>query len=66
MLIRAHPDNTGDAFVGNDGSGDVSAANGLPLKATDPPVALRARPHEVFVDVEVNGEKVCWLLHSID
>lgn len=63
ILLKALPANTGLVYVGNDGAGDVSSANGLPLAAGDVVVfdhvsSLAA----VFVDSAVNGEGVAWLL----
>ena len=31
FALKAHPDNTDTAWVGEDGAGDVAAANGFPL-----------------------------------
>ena len=65
-FIRAHPDNTDVIYVGNDGSNDVSSANGLALKATDPPIRFRGKLSQLYVDVAVNGEKITWLAVSIE
>lgn len=61
-LIRAHPDNTGDIWIGNDGDDDVSASNGFSLATEDGPIDFVGKFSELWVDADTNGEKLCWLL----
>ena len=61
-MLRAHPDNSDDIFIGNDGSNDVTSSNGLPLKATDPPIDFVGRLSDLYVDASSSGDKLCWML----
>jgi hypothetical protein len=65
-MLRAHPDNSGDIFIGNDGANDVTSANGFALKSTDGAVEFVGRLSELYVDAEQNGDKLCWLLWVSD
>ena len=60
-MLRAEPSNTGDIFIGNDGDGDVTAANGLALAKTDPPIPFRGRLSDLWVDADNNGDTLCWM-----
>lgn len=62
VVLRAHPDNTGVVFVGNDGSGDVTADNGLALAKADAPIELVCRPDGIWCDAATGGDKVCWMV----
>lgn len=61
-LVRAHPDNTQEVWVGQDGAGDVTNTNGFPLVPTSEPVRFYAPNLNLLrFDADVNGEKICWL-----
>ena len=60
FALKAHPDNTDAAYVGNV-SGDVTNANGFPLEPGETIVLVVSNLNELWFDVDVNGEKVCWL-----
>ena len=63
LMIKALDTNTGKIYVGNDGSGDVSSANGLVLLANE--VLLFhwvGNLASLIIDSSVNGEGVAWLL----
>ncbi len=63
LLVKALAANTGLVYLGNDGSGDVSSANGFELSAGD--AAEFDYVHDLanlWVDAAVNGEGVCWLI----
>jgi hypothetical protein len=63
VMVKALPANTGVAYVGNDGAGDVSSSNGLPLSASESVVfALVGDLREIWLDATVNAEGVAWLL----
>jgi hypothetical protein len=62
-FVRADPGNTGVIYLGGD---DVSSTTGLILKADDPPIRLRGKLSQLFVDVETSGEKVTWMAVSIE
>lgn len=71
VAIKALPGNTGVVYIGNDGAGDVTSANGYPLSAGDQ--ILREAPAgddyasgdidlaDIWVDAATNGDKVAWL-----
>ncbi len=62
LMIKALIGNTGYIYVGNDGAGDVSSANGQVLSAGDYIVLENVALFEhIFVDSSVNGEGVSWL-----
>lgn len=62
FIIIAHPDNTEDVWVGNDGAGDVTANNGYPLGTNDNaiPIAI-PNLNALWFDADVDGEKICWI-----
>ena len=65
LMVKALPTNTGLVYIGNDGAGDVSSENGMPLQAGD--VALFdfvGNLADIKVDSVVNGEGVAWLILS--
>jgi len=62
FALRAHPDNTGDVWVGNDGSDDVTKDNGYPLSATADLLIHTSSLRDVWFDADVNGEKACWFM----
>jgi hypothetical protein len=61
VYIRALSTNTGLAYVGNDGAGDVSSANGWNLLAGEMIVIQVANLSNLWFDTAVSGEKFCWL-----
>jgi hypothetical protein len=54
--------NTGIGYVGNDGAGDVTSANGYELTAGQqaPPIQV-ANLNELWFDASVNTQKFSWL-----
>lgn len=62
FVLMAHPGNTGDdMYLGNSGAGDVSSANGLPIRKGAHPVVARFAPKDMWVDTDNSGDKLCWL-----
>lgn len=61
FAVSGMPANTKPVYIGNDGAGDVSTANGFPLNPGDTMVLSVRNLNEVWFDVEVNGEKIAWL-----
>lgn len=71
VAIKALPGNSGVVYIGNDGAGDVTAANGYPLSPGDQ--ILREAPvgddyargdldlADTWVDAAENGDAVAWL-----
>ncbi len=62
FALRAHPDNTNDVWVGNDGADDVTASNGFPLSATADLLVEVSSLRGLWFDADTNGEKVCWFM----
>jgi hypothetical protein len=61
LMVKALTTNTGLAYVGNDGAGDVSSANGLPLEAGEVVIfEWVGSLASLIVDVAVDGEGVAW------
>lgn len=66
LMVKALEANTGYAYIGNDGAGDVTSANGLELSPGD----LVVFDHvgnlaNLIIDVSVNGEGVGWLCLNV-
>ena len=64
VYLIAHPDNTQDIFIGNDGDDSISVPTGFPIIPAD--AALRVRVdgnlNQLYALAEVNSEKICWLI----
>jgi hypothetical protein len=60
FALKAHPDNTDVVWVGNV-SGDVASTNGFPLEAGETVVLSLDNLDDIYVDADVNGEKLCWI-----
>jgi len=58
----ADPGNTGNIYIGNDGSDDVSSTTGLVLSNLSPMFAMECALSELYVDAATNGDKLTWLL----
>lgn len=62
FAIVAHPGNSGTAYFGNDGAGDVTSSNGYPLIAGGSPVLVEAlNLSDFWFDSTTDGDKVCWV-----
>ena len=62
LLVKALSANTNPVFVGNDGAGDVTSANGLQLAAKETVVFnYVGNLSTIWVDATTNGEGVCWI-----
>ena len=63
LMVKALAANTGNIFIGNDGAGDVTSANGLQLGAGDVVVFDHiALLSDLIIDSAVDGEGVAWLM----
>ena len=63
LLVKALAGKTGVVYVGNDGAGDVSSANGFELGAGEVAVFDYVSDlSRLMVDAAVSGEGVCWLV----
>uniref|UniRef100_A0A6M3LAR4 Uncharacterized protein n=1 Tax=viral metagenome TaxID=1070528 RepID=A0A6M3LAR4_9ZZZZ len=69
VTIQALDGNTGAIYVGNDGAGDVTSANGFVLGATagtnDRLTLDVADLAKVWIDSAVNGEGVSWIAEVV-
>jgi hypothetical protein len=62
LMVKALTTNTGLAYLGNDGAGDVSSANGLPLEAGEVVIfEWVGSLASLMLDVAVDGEGVAWI-----
>ena len=62
LLVKALLANTNNAYVGNDGAGDVTSANGFQLAAGEVVVFEHVSSlSALIIDVDTNGEGVSWI-----
>ena len=62
LMVKALTTNSGLAYLGSDGAGDVAANNGMPLEAGDVVVfEWVGSLASLMVDVAVDGEGVAWM-----
>ena len=62
LMIMALIANTNNIYVGNDGAGDVTSANGLELASGDAIVFdFVGNLGSVWLDADTNGEGVAWI-----
>lgn len=63
LAVKALSANTGLVFIGSDGAGDVSSANGFQLAAGEQVIfEYVGNLANLWVDSAVNGEGVCWIV----
>lgn len=62
-LLKPDPANTGDyVYIGDDGTGDVSATTGLKLAKADGPIQIAVRSlTNLYFDVATSGDKITYL-----
>ena len=62
LMVKALTTNTDLVYIGNDGAGDVAAANGLPLSAGDVVIfEWVGNLGSLMLDSAVDGEGAAWL-----
>ena len=66
FILKAHPDNTGNVYVGNDGNDDVDANSGVVLEPGDLLIPLHLGGYAnalsaLWFDAATDGDKICWL-----
>lgn len=62
LLVKALAGNTDLVALGNDGSGDVTLSNGLPLESGECLVfEWVGELGSIFLDAAVDGEGVAWI-----
>jgi len=63
LMVKALNGNAGDVYIGNDGAGDVTNANGLELAAGDVVIFdTISNLGALMLDADNNGEGVSWIL----
>jgi hypothetical protein len=66
LMVKALLANTNNAYVGNDGTGDVTGANGMQLEAGDALVfEFVGDLAHIYLDVDTDGEGVAWLALNV-
>lgn len=61
VYIRALAGNAGVVYVGNDGAGDVTSANGFELSAGDFIIIQVRNLSDLWFDAATGGDKLCWM-----
>ena len=63
LALCALAGNTGNIYIGNDGSGDVTSGNGFELEAGERIVLVYVdNLNDLMVDSAENGDKIGWLI----
>ena len=62
IFIRALAGNTGLVYVGSDGAGDVTSANGFELSPGQTILVQARNLNQLWFDAATNGDKFCWIL----
>ena len=66
LLIKALLANTNNAYIGNDGAGDVTSSNSLELDAGDAVVfEFVGNLAHIIVNVDTDGEGVAWIALNV-
>lgn len=66
LMVKALNGNVGDVYIGGDGSGDVTSANGLELAAGDVVVFdFVSSLGSLILDSAQNGEGVSWIALNV-
>ena len=66
LAVKALTTNTDLIYIGNDGAGDVSSANGFQLAAGEVIIFDHvSNLSAIYIDAAVNGEGVSWLTLDI-
>jgi len=61
FFIKALAGNSGIVYVGSDGAGDVTSANGYELSAGDQIYVEATNLSNLWFDSAENGDKLCWI-----
>lgn len=66
FMLKAHPGNTGNVAVGNDGNDDVTMSNGMVLAPGDVIFAtffggFANALNALWFDADNDGDVICWL-----
>ena len=61
VIVKALGANAGKVYVGNDGAGDVTSANGYELAAGDVIILQVSNLSQLWFDAATSGDKFCWI-----
>jgi len=63
VMVKAHPNNSGIVWIGNDGADSVSATTGFPLSVGDMVIInLDGNLKELFGLAAVDNDRICWII----
>ena len=66
LMVKALLANTNNIYIGNDGSDDITSANGLELDAGDAVIfEFVGNLAHLYLDADTNGEGVAWLILTV-
>jgi len=66
LMVKGLLANTNNVYIGNDGAGDVTSANGLELDAGEAVVFdFVGDLASLWLDVDTNGEGVSWIVLNL-
>jgi hypothetical protein len=65
VFVKAHPSNTANIFVGNNGSDTVTSGTGYPLAAGDVIAFDVGDLGDIFVVSASVGQTACWALSRV-
>lgn len=65
VFVKAHPSNTANIFVGNNGLDTVTSGTGYPLAAGDVVVFDVGSLGDIFVVSASAGQTACWALGQV-
>jgi hypothetical protein len=62
LMVKALLANTGNVYVGNDGTGDVASGTGMELDAGEVIIfSYVGNLESIWIDADEDGEGVAWL-----
>lgn len=66
LMVKALLANTNNVYVGNDGAGDVTSANGMQLDAGEVIIfSYVGNLSSIYIDSDTDGEGVSWLMLGV-
>lgn len=65
VYVKAHPSNTANIFVGNNGSSTVTSGTGYPLAAGDTIAFDVGDLGDIYIVAASTGQTACWALGNV-
>lgn len=66
LMVKALLANTNNIYVGNDGAGDVTSANGLQLDAGEVVIfSYVGDLNRIYIDADTDTEGVSWIMLGV-